>query len=127
MKALVPILLDSVASEPQGVGGERGTRDPIWMNVPAPVRAERQVVDGVTVVAFTFETRPGRRLGGLERLEEVDGKISRIVNYYFCPETIALAAERLGLRPWSNGYHQDEKTLDRMIAQAELPWARGPR
>lgn len=64
-----------------------------------------------------------KRLGGLERLEEVDGRISRIINYYFCPDTLAYAAATLGLAAWSNGYHQDDQTLSRMIAHAGLPWA----
>jgi RNA polymerase sigma-70 factor (ECF subfamily) len=124
MNAIRALLLESVTYEPQGVGGERGTRG-IWLKVPVPdiVSAERHVVDGERVVAFTFVTKAVKRLGGLERLEEADGRISRIINYYFCPDTLAHAAAALGMAPWSNGYHQDEETLSRMIANAGLPWA----
>jgi RNA polymerase sigma-70 factor (ECF subfamily) len=124
MAAVAALLLDSVTYEPQGVGGERGTRT-IWLNVAVPdvVSAERHAVEDEQIVAFTFTTNGRKRLGGLERLEEVDGKVSRIINYYFCPDTIAVVAEKLGLAPWSNGYHQDGETLSRMIAHAGLPWA----
>jgi RNA polymerase sigma-70 factor (ECF subfamily) len=124
MKAITALLLDSVTYEPQGVGGERGTRG-VWLKVAVPdvVSAERHIVDGETVVAFTFVAKGVKRLGGLERLEEVDGRISRIINYYFCPDTLAHAAAALGIAPWSNGYHQDAETLSRMIADAGLPWA----
>ena len=122
--AITALLLESVAYEPQGVGGERGTRG-IWLKVPVPaiVSAEQCVVDGENAVAFTFTVKGVKRLGGLERLEEVDGRISRIINYYFCPDTLAHAAAALGMAPWSNGYHQDGETLSRMIANAGLPWA----
>lgn len=124
VNAITALLLESVTYEPQGVGGERGTRG-IWLNVPVPaiVSAERHVVDGENVVAFTFMAKGVKRLGGLERLEEVEGKISRIINYYFCPDTLAYAASALDMAPWSNGYHQDGETLSRMIAHAGLPWA----
>ena len=124
INAITALLLDSVTYEPQGVGGERGRRA-IWLNVPMPdiVSAERHAIDGEHVVAFTFVANGKKRLGGLERLEEVDGKVSRVINYYFCPDTLAFAAENLGLAPWSNGYHQDGETLARMIAHAGLPWA----
>ena len=122
--AITALLLDSVTYEPQGVGGERGRRT-IWLNVPVPdiVAAERHVLEGEYIVAFTLVSSDKKRLGGLERLEEVDGTISRIINYYFCPDTLAFAAGKLGLEPWSNGYHQDQETLSRMIAHAGLPWA----
>ena len=71
--AITALLLDSVTYEPQGVGGERGRRT-IWLNVPAPdiVSAERHVLEGESIVAFTFVYNDKKRLGGLERLEEVD-------------------------------------------------------
>jgi RNA polymerase sigma-70 factor (ECF subfamily) len=122
MNAIIALLLDSVTYEPQGVGGERGTRA-IWLNVPVPdiVSAERHTSMAKHVVAFTFVGNGKKRLGGLERLEEVGGKVSRIINYYFCPDTLAFAAGKLDLTPWSNGYHQDSETLARMIAHASLP------
>lgn len=125
MAAIVAILLESTSYEPLGVGGERG-RNTIWLTVPVPdiVVAEPQVIDGELVVAFTFAADGRRRLGNIERLEEVEGRISRIVNYYFCPDTIAYAAEKLGLEAWSNGYHQDARTLGGMIADSQLPWRR---
>lgn len=124
VKAVTAMLLESVTYEPQGVGGERGTKG-IWLAVSffKGVEVEQHVVDGERIAAFTFVANGKKYLGGCSRLEEVDGKVSRILNYFFCPDTIALAAAELGLLPWSNGYHQDTETLSRMIADAQLPWA----
>jgi RNA polymerase sigma-70 factor (ECF subfamily) len=122
--ATVALLLESVTYEVQGVGGERGTKT-IWLTVAFRngIVAERRTVDGERVVAFIFAARGKRYLGSLWRFEEVGGRISRIVNYTFCPETIALVASELGLTPWSSGYHQTGETLARMIATSGLPWA----
>jgi len=122
------VLLESVTYEPLGVGGERGTKNPIWMSVAVPkgVAAERFTIEGELIVAYTFAIEGQKYLGGIQRLEESDGRVSRILNYYFCPDTIAAVAREIGIRPWSNGYHQDEETLQRMVAGAGLPWAPNP-
>jgi len=119
------VLLESVTYEPQGVGGERGLGDTIWLSVTVPrgVVAERHAIDGESIVAYTFVVKEKKYLGGIQRLEESDdARVSRIINYYFCPETIAHVARGLSFEPWSNGYHQDDETLMRMIANAGLPW-----
>ena len=63
-----------------------------------------------------------RVVGGLLRLEESAGKISRIINYGYCGDTIAYVAAQLGFEPATMGYHQSGPTLDGMIANAQLPW-----
>lgn len=120
---VVPLLLESVTYEPQGVGGERGTNG-IWLRVSffPGVTLERFFVQGEHIVAHTFMADGKKRLGTVYRLEEADGKISRIVNYFFCPDTLALVSAELGFARWSNGYHQTGETLARMIANAQLPW-----
>jgi RNA polymerase sigma-70 factor (ECF subfamily) len=125
---LISLLLESVTYEPLGVGGEKGTKNAIWIDVPRRkgAEAERFTIDGELIVAFTFVLEGQKYLGGIERLEEVDGRISRIITYHFCPDTIAAVAREIGIKPWSNGYHQEEETLQRMVAGADLPWARLP-
>ncbi|HVM99250.1 MAG TPA: sigma factor-like helix-turn-helix DNA-binding protein [Caulobacteraceae bacterium] len=129
LKALTAVLSEDVAYEARGVGGERG-QGAIWIEVnlgrPANVAWERAVVDGETVAIGVVTSRSGRRLlAGVSRLEASDGRITRHVGYFFCPETLRLVAERLGLEPADHGYHQDPETLQRMIADARSPW-RGP-
>jgi len=61
---MVELLLDGVTWEVRGVGGERGRRDTIWMNVERTpeVVAERRRIDGVETVVFTVGvSRSGRR------------------------------------------------------------------
>jgi len=127
LTALTEILSETVVYEARGVGGERG-RNATWMHVnlarPADVRIERATIDGEDVSIGVFTSKSGRRiLTGVSRLEEADGRISRHVGYFFCPETLRLAAAQLGLEAADHGYHQDPATLERMIAGARLPWA----
>jgi RNA polymerase sigma-70 factor (ECF subfamily) len=125
---LVALLLESVKYEPLGVGGEKGTKNAIWIDVPRGkgVMAERYTIEDELIVAFTFTLEDQKYLAGIERLEEVDGRISRIITYHFCPDTIAAVAREIGIKPWSHGYHQEEETLKRMVAGAELPWGHLP-
>ena len=122
--AVVGLLMAGVTWEVQGVGGERG-RDTIWLKAERPdgIVAARRLIDGVAAVAFTVESGGKTYLTGLHRIEEAEGLIARIVNYHFCPETIACAAERLGLEAWPHPHHQDAQTLQRMISDSVLPWA----
>ncbi len=122
--AIVDVLIEGAAWEAQGVGGERG-RGTIWLKSERPegIVASRRLIDGVEVVAFTVDTGGRTYLTGLHRIEESEGRIARIVNYHFCPETIAHAAERLGLEASHPPHHQDAETLQRMVASSILPWA----
>ncbi len=124
----ISLLLDkSVIYEVLGNGREKGTQNAIWIDTPRRkgVVAERFTIDGELVVAFTFTLEDHKYLAGVERLEEVDGRISRVISYHFCPDTIAAVAREIGIKPWSNGYRPDEETLKRIVAEAELPWG-GP-
>jgi len=126
IEAVTALLLDSVTYEARGVGGERG-RKAIWIDVgvarPPEVIWERHVVDGEQVAVGVYATPGGRRfLTGISRLEEADGRVSRHVGYFYCPQTLSLAAAQLGLEAANHGYHQDAETLARMVADARLPW-----
>ena len=123
MAAVVELLMEPVTWEVQGVGGERG-RDTIWLKVSLPeaLRAEPHVIDGELVVVFTHPARGGRVVTGLERFEEIEGRICRIVNYGFCTDTVKFVAAHLGLGCRPFGYHQDPPTLANMIADTKRPW-----
>ena len=123
MAAVVELLLEPVTWEVQGVGGERG-RDTIWLKVrlPRSLVAAAHVVDGELMVSFTILDGEQRVLTGVERIEESEGRICRIVNYGFCTDTVNYVAARLGLDCRPMGYHQDPPTLANMIADTKRPW-----
>jgi len=126
LAAVVDLLLEPVTWEVQGVGGERG-RDTIWLKVerPSELRAEPHLIDGELAVTYTRPDGAGRVLTGALRLEETDGRISRIVNYGFCPDTLRYVATQLGLASRPVGYHQAEPTLSNMISDTKRPWRAG--
>ena len=110
-----------------GVGGGRGRRGG-WVEVSVQdhdTRLACAVVCGEAVV-LCLQDGPGvSTLTDLLRLEEADDLVSRIVDYYFCPDTLAAIGAELGLPVSSAGYHQGAETLPRMIATTTLPWGEG--
>jgi RNA polymerase sigma-70 factor, ECF subfamily len=128
VQGVVNLLLDNTTYEVPGVGGERGKKDLIWVNVPKPddVRAEPVVHQGEWMVAFWHGAE--RALGCVDRFEEEDSHIARIITYYYCPDTIREFAAELGVRALpqgasGGGYHQASEVLSKMIAGAVLPWS----
>lgn len=125
--AVTALLLDSVTYEVQGVGTERG-RKGIWITVNLRnagiegVRSERRELDGERVIVGIYRSGDKEYLVSLVRLEESEGKVARVINYFFCPDTLAYAAAAFGCLPPKRDYHQDPKTLSNMIADAALPW-----
>jgi len=125
--AITGLLLETVSYEVQGVGCERG-RKGIWLTINIRnqdiegVRSERRELDGELVLVGVYASKGKEYLASLVRLEESDGKVARVINYYFCPDTLAHAAAALGYLPPKRDYHQDAETLARMIADASLPW-----
>jgi RNA polymerase sigma-70 factor (ECF subfamily) len=65
-------------------------RPPKWTN-------ERVIFQGEPIVLGFMPLPDGRRLQGITRFEEEDGKIARIRSYCFSPEAAAEVAETLGL------------------------------
>ncbi len=121
--AMVELLLNGATWEVQGVGGERGRDDTIWMNVERSQEAvaETRWIDGVEAVTFTASSGGKNYLTAMLRIEEDSGKIARIVNYFFCPETLAYAANQLGLAIWrarSPPRPGDPATHDRRLPAA---------
>jgi len=117
-------LTEACSIEVPGVGGGRGRRGG-WAEASVAhggTRLQPGVYRGETVV-LAFGPEGG--LYDVMRLEEADGLVSRLINYCFCPDTIRLIGEELGLAvsPW--GYHQPPDVLPRMIATTTLPWGEG--
>ncbi len=128
VQAIVALLLDNTIYDVPGVGGERGKKT-IWVNVPRPddVRAEPVLYNGEWVVAFWHGEGPNRNLGCVDRFEEDDGHVARLITYYYCPDTIREFAAELGVSALpqgksEGGYHQTPDVLAQMVGQAVLPW-----
>jgi hypothetical protein len=80
---------------------------------------------GEQIVLLFREGADGAKLYDVLRLEAADGEVARIVDYYFCPDTLALVGEGLGLAVETAGYHQGPDILPRMVATTTLPWGEG--
>jgi RNA polymerase sigma-70 factor (ECF subfamily) len=121
--AVTALLLESTSFEVQGVGGGRGRRG-IWVakSIEHAAPVERRQFDGEAIVIHLSLTGEQTRLAGITRLEESGGQIARVIDYYFCPETLAFVAASFGLEAETRGYHQDSGTLAGMIASTALPW-----
>lgn len=126
VNAVVSMLLDNTTYEVPGVGGERGNRNLIWTNVPRPagVRAEPVMYNGEWIVVFSGGEGA---LVGIDRFDEEDGHIARIVTYHYCPDTLREVAAELGMKASpmgesEGGYHQAPNVLSGMISAAVVPW-----
>jgi RNA polymerase sigma-70 factor (ECF subfamily) len=125
--AITSLLLETATYEVQGVGWEMG-RKGTWINISLNnfdldgVRGERRLVEGEWCGCGIYSSGGEDYLVSLVRYEESDGKIARLINYFFCPDTLAAAATQLGLKPPRRDYHQDPETLARMIADMRVPW-----
>lgn len=142
VQAVVTLLLDNTTYEVPGVGAERGKKV-IWVQAgmenaswhrdggeavaAEAVRAEPVMYRGEWMAVFWIGEGSDRVLGCVDRFEEEDGYIARIITYYYCPDTLAEIAAELGLRASpQGGYHQTPDVLSRMIGSAVLPWASTP-
>jgi RNA polymerase sigma-70 factor (ECF subfamily) len=127
INAVTILLLETATYEVQGVGWEIG-RKGTWMNIALNnldiegMRSERRMVEGEWCGCGIYASGGQEYLVSLVRYEEADGKIARLINYFFCPDTLAAAAAELGLKPPRRDYHQDPETLARMIADMRVPW-----
>jgi hypothetical protein len=77
-------------------------------------------------IVITWDEQGAERvLAGVTRFEEQDRAIARIREYAYCPETIKEVAAELGVKAAATEkYHQDQATLQRMIAASNLPWTK---
>lgn len=132
VQGVIKLLLDTTPYDVPGVGGERG-KNVIWVNVPRPetLRAEPLMYGGEWVVAFWVGAGKDRALWCVDRFEEDDGHVARVITYYYCPDTLAEIAAELGVPAAARlesagdtrtGYHQAPEVLSRMIASTVLPW-----
>ena len=131
LERITSLLLETVTYEVQGVGQERGHKGS-WIgialnNLTNPsVRSELREIEGEWCGCGIYSADGKEYLVSLVRYEEADGKIARVFNYFFCPDTLAAAAKMLGLLPPKRDYHQDAETLARMIADMPVPWRDSP-
>ena len=124
VKALSALLLETVTVEVPAVGGGRG-RVQTWVDASIaypPDRLAVETVEGETVVLCFEAAAGGEALCDVLRLEELDGRIAKITDYYFAPETLAAVAEALGVPSKGAGYHQPPQVLAQMIASTGAPW-----
>jgi RNA polymerase sigma-70 factor (ECF subfamily) len=114
-QGLLELLLDNATTENVGGGGihwgreaHRGKRGwfegalgghpdwPAWFQFESQ-RMERAIFRGEPILLH-FHTRRGREsLDVVVRLEEEDGRVSRLRSYGFCPETVREVAAALGV------------------------------
>lgn len=122
--AVTALLLETVNIEVHGVGGGRG-RKGVWVSstLADPLeRAERRDFHGEAIVLHFKGDGEARRLTSITRLDQADGGVSRIRDYCYCPDTLAVVADELGLAVERPDYHQRPETLVRMIGATTLPW-----
>ena len=135
VNAVTGLMLENVTLEVPGVGGERG-KAMVWvrssMDLPSPNNpnppqrnwvSEAVKYQGEWIVAIWQAPRSASILAGVNRFEEDDGRIARIWEYHFCPDTIAEIAAALGAKAMNHGYRHGPAVLSKVIASAELPWA----
>lgn len=67
-------------------------------------RAERLEFDGEPIVAFFLARDEREVLTNIMRFDVSDGRIARIRSYGFCPDTIRVVANALGLPAWTGIY-----------------------
>jgi RNA polymerase sigma-70 factor (ECF subfamily) len=116
------LLLEGVEIEVFGVGGGRGKKG-VWVEKTLGdprERVECREIEGEPVVAHF--AGGGRGLTSVTRLEELEAGVSRILDYCYCPDTLAVVAEALKLPFERAGYHQRSEFLEDMIASTSLPW-----
>ena len=134
VQGVTALLLENVTLEVPGVGGAGG-KPRVWVqssmdmptpNNPNPERREitNEVVQyhGQWIMVAWQGPRSDSILAGVNRFEEEGGRIARIWEYHFCPETIAEVAAELGATPAQHDYHQGPEILSGMIGSAVLPW-----
>lgn len=124
---LTAVLTETCAIEVPGVGGGRGRRGG-WAEASVGhqgVRLQRAAFQGEHVVLFFQQAPEGEALYDVLRLEEADGLVSRLIHHCYCPDTVRVVADALGVTATSIGYHQPPDVLPRMIATTTLPWGEG--
>lgn len=120
------LLVENVTLDVPGVGGERG-KNMIWLRTSSEEsRAEAVKYNGEWIVVQWGGPRSAPILVTAERFEEEDGYVTRIREYFYCPETLAEIAAELGSDARPHGYHQDPDVLSSMIGSAVLPWTSTP-
>src|SRR5690606_20509543 len=102
------------------VGGGRG-REGVWAEKSLPgSSAEYHELQGEPVIVL--RERGSSTATDIIRIEASDEAITRIVDYYYAPETIRLVADGLQIVVRPEGYHQAPSVLPSMVGSTDLPW-----
>ena len=123
--AVTELMLENVTIEVLGVGGGRGPQND-WaihtLGDPAE-QAETWLLAGEPIMVHFKGVGAERRMTTVTRLEETAGGISRILDYCFCPETVTVVGEALGLPALpAPVYAPDAGFIDEMVGATRLPW-----
>ncbi|HLY80327.1 MAG TPA: RNA polymerase sigma factor [Caulobacteraceae bacterium] len=119
--AIRDVLLETVTIEVLGVGGGR-SRDVDWADHAARNASPRMETREYLGELIALHLTATGRLVSVTRLEEEDGRASRVFTYLFAPDTLAAVAADLGLAYVRGPYHQAPDTLVNMVASTTLPW-----
>jgi RNA polymerase sigma-70 factor (ECF subfamily) len=114
-EGLLALVLDNAVVENVGGGGVHWGREghrskkgwfegalgghpewPEWFRFESQ-RMQRAMFHGEPIVLHFHTRRDREMLDGVHRLEEEDGRVSRLRSYGFCPETVRAVGEELGL------------------------------
>jgi len=123
-RALSALLLETVTVEVPGVGGGRGPVQ-TWVDISIghpPDRLAVATVEGEVVVLMFEAAGGGEVLIDVLRLEEEDGRVAKITDYCYAPDTLAAVADAIGGPHKRAAYHQPPHILAEMIASTGAPW-----
>ena len=110
--------------EVPGVGGGRGPVQ-TWVDISIghpPDRLAVATVEGEVVVLMFEAAGGGEVLIDVLRLEEEDGRVAKITDYCYAPDTLAAVADAIGGPHKRAAYHQPPHILAEMIASTGAPW-----
>jgi RNA polymerase sigma-70 factor (ECF subfamily) len=119
--AVAAILAEECSIEVLGVGGGRGS-DSDWVRFSLEESRVSLSAGDLAGEAVVLAMVDGERLGYVIRLEADDGRVTRIIDYCYCRDTLAGASAALGFEGAYRAYHQSSAILERMIASTTLPW-----
>ncbi|MEM9360960.1 MAG: hypothetical protein AAGB04_32740, partial [Pseudomonadota bacterium] len=113
------LMADSMSIVVCNVGGGRGKSE-VWTEKSLRLVSARSAeLEGEAFVILFDNTEAAI---DVVRVEASGGRITRVTDYCYAPETLTYVAQKLGLEITTRGYHQPERTLVEMISSTTLPW-----
>ncbi len=117
---LVAIMAESIQIDVCNVGGGRG-RHGVWTG---------KTVAGIDARYHEYQHEPcillynpgDGRIEDVLRIQSDRGRVTRLIDYCYAPETLVEVAASVGADAVTAGYHQPGQVLVEMIATTGLPW-----